>query len=55
MLQKSTEGVPDRAWLGGKGDPLGIVQKKFEHITKWFIHNPESVLENEAYKTFSDF
>ena len=26
MQQTITKGVPDSAWLGGKGDPLGIVQ-----------------------------
>ena len=27
MQQTSTKGVQDLAWLGGKGDPLGIVQE----------------------------
>ena len=28
---------------------------KFEHITQWYIHKPESVLENETHKILSDF
>ena len=28
---------------------------KFDHIKKWFMHNPESVLENETHKLFWDF
>ncbi len=26
MLQTSAEGIQDKIWLGGEGDPLGIVQ-----------------------------
>ena len=28
---------------------------KFEQITKWCIHKPESVQENEIHKIFWDF
>ena len=28
---------------------------KFNHITKWYMHNPETVLENEMLKIFWDF
>ena len=28
---------------------------KFEHADKWYIHKPESVLENETLKIFRDF
>ena len=27
---------------------------KFDHTNKWYIHNPESVLENEIHKIFWD-
>ena len=27
---------------------------KFNHTNKWYIHNPESVLENEMHKPFRD-
>ena len=25
---------------------------KFDHTNKWYLHNPESVLENETHKLF---
>ena len=28
---------------------------KFGHTNKWFVHKPESVLENETHKIFWDF
>ena len=28
---------------------------KFDHNTKWYIHKPESVLENETHKILWDF
>ena len=28
---------------------------KFDHTTKWLIHKPESVLENEVHKILWDF
>ena len=28
---------------------------KFDHTNEWYIHNPESVLENEIYKIVWDF
>ena len=28
---------------------------KFDHMNKWYMHNPESVLENETHKLFWDF
>ena len=28
---------------------------KFDHITKWYMHKPESVLKNETHKNFQDF
>ena len=28
---------------------------KFDHTNKWYIHNPESVLENERDKILWDF
>ena len=28
---------------------------KFDHTNKWYMHNPESVLENETHKLLSDF
>ena len=28
---------------------------KFAHTVKWYMHNPESVLENEVHKFFRDF
>ena len=54
MKQTSTKRVQNRIWLGGKGDPLGIVQDNY-HNTKWYMHNPESVLEYEMNKIHLDF
>ena len=28
---------------------------KFDHTNKWYIHNPESVLDNETHKVLLDF
>ena len=28
---------------------------KFDHTNKWYIHNPEFVLENETHKLLRDF
>ena len=28
---------------------------KFHHTTKWYMHKPESVLENETHKILWDF
>ena len=28
---------------------------KFDHTNKWYIHNPESFLENEMHKILWDF
>ena len=28
---------------------------KFDHMNKWYMHNPDSVLENETHKLFWDF
>ena len=28
---------------------------KFDHKSKWYMHNPESVLENETHKLLWDF
>ena len=28
---------------------------KFDLVNKWYIHNPESVLENETHKILWDF
>ena len=28
---------------------------KFDHTTKWYMHKPESVRENETYKILWDF
>ena len=36
--------------MGGKGDPVGIVQeRKFDH-TDTFMYKPKSVRENEIHK-----
>ena len=28
---------------------------KFDHTNKWYIHNPESILENETHEIFWGF
>ena len=28
---------------------------KFDHMNKWYMHNPESILENETHKILWDF
>ena len=42
-------------WVG-KGIPWEICKKfKFDHIDKWYIHNPAPVLENATHKLLWDF
>ena len=39
-----------------ESDPLGIMQKiQFNHTNKCYIHNMESLLENETHKVLWDF
>ena len=28
---------------------------RFDHTNKWYMHNPESILENETHKILWDF
>ena len=28
---------------------------KYDHTTKWYMHKPESVVENETHKIICDF
>ena len=44
----------ETAFLGWKVDPLGIAQER-DHITKWYMHKPESVLEDETHKILLGF
>ena len=30
-------------------------KQKFDHSTKWYMHKPESILENEMHKILWDF
>ena len=49
MQQTRTKGVQDEAQLDGKVDPPELYKRlKFHHFDKWYIHKPESVLENET-------
>ena len=42
--------------MGQKVNPQGIVKKfEFNHIIKWYMHKPESVLGNETHKILCDF
>ena len=42
-------------WVG-KVTYLDMCQKfKFDHTSKWYMHNPALVLENETYKLLWDF
>ena len=42
-------------WVG-KGIHRELCKKlKFDHTNKWYMHDPESVLENEIHKLFWDF
>ena len=56
MQQIYTERIKDKTQLDGQGDPLGIMQEiEIWPNKKWYIHNPESVQENETHKHFWDF
>ena len=42
--------------LMGKVIPWELCEKfKFDRKNKWYIHNPESILENEMHKILWDF
>ena len=41
-------------WVG-KVIHWELCKKKFDHTNKWYMHNPESVVENEAHKVLWDF
>ena len=47
MMQTSV-----KIWLSWKSDLLKL---KLDYTTKWYIHKPESVPENETHKSFGDF
>ena len=36
-------------------EPNNDKKSKFDHTNKWYMQNPESVLENETYKLLWDF
>ena len=39
-----------------KRNPLGFAKKmKFDYMNQWYMHNPESVLENERRNVCQDF
>ena len=41
---------------GGKDDPLRIVKEiEIDHMNKWYMHKPESVIMYEMNKIFWDF
>ena len=52
MQQTNTKRLKDQTRLGEEGDPLGIVQ---EIAARWYMHKPESVLENEAQNSLGFF
>ena len=53
LAQKEYKIIHD--WVR-KGIQWELCKKlKFEHTTKWYIHRPESVLENETHKLSRDF
>ena len=42
-------------WVG-KGIHWEMCKKfKFDHMNKWYMHNPASVLENDTHKLLLDF
>ena len=42
-------------WVG-KVIPWELYKKlKFDHPNKWYIHNPESVMDDETHKRLWDF
>ena len=68
MQQTSTKGIlaqkeydispfpPSRAdWVGKVIYRELCKRLKFGHTTKWYIHKPDSVLENDKYKILWDF
>ena len=47
----------DKTRLVGEGDPHWQLCRKFQfhYMNKWYMHNPESLLENETHKVLWDF
>ena len=42
-------------WVGKVIHWILFKKLKFDHINKWYMHNPESVLENDMHKFLWDF
>ena len=42
-------------WVGKVIYWIQCKKFKFDHTNKWYVHNPESVLENEMHKLLWDF
>ena len=56
MLQINTEEVKTKHDGVGKVIHLEMCKKfKLDHTNKWYIHNPASILENDAHKFLWDF
>ena len=49
-LQQTSTGVYLLAQLDEEGDPLEIVHITIDHINKWYIHKPETILEIKRRK-----
>ena len=56
MKQLITKMIQEQTRLGGNGDPLAIVQDKFEYNIKWYWHKPESDREMrpQNFKEYCD-
>ena len=48
MQQTGTKGIQEQTWLGKKDDLQEIVQE----TNKWYMHQPETILENEFLGDF---
>ena len=45
---------PKRLDMTGRGREL-YKKLKFDHTNQWYMHNPESIIENETHKLLWDF
>ena len=53
LAQKEYQSRHD--WVGKMIHWVSCQEFKFDHTNKWYMHNPDSVLENETHKTSMEF
>ena len=56
MQQTNIKGEQDKVQLVGRVIYWELYKRlKHDHTTKWYMYNPESIVENETHKLIWDF